>query len=381
MSSSSFVVFKSALTKLKNNFTPADSALNRATSLYSDDRDEVKKCLHLTNTEILLLTVLASQGLPVFSEDWITLIRGRTGEGQDFQIFYFAMTQVMLAASEVWLGITRKKLAQAILIQNDTYCILEKDQKHIALLKKDVDAKEATLLEAKTYCDDPLLFAKKCIFLLEAIRKSMGPVDLQYIGKKRIIYLNKSENWLGTKVVNWFKKDIQKWAVSLVGCFDKAGNVDLTTSISATKDHPQSHDAALMTQRDCRTIFIQIAQQTRLRSIFLKYKMIKLSTEFVPKVLKHSSFNAMNWEHKPLWWNDKTKDNSRSCCQDDIDLLAGILDYGYGGFGSLLNHDYSFCKQLSANRNGCSSMFTRSTVQVRINNLTRELHALDEREE
>ena len=90
-------------------------------------------------------------------------------------------------------------------------------------------------------------------------------------------------------------------------------------------------------------------------------EIINLSTQFVPKVIKQSSIITIKWELSPQWWNGRTKDNSRSCCQDDIDLLAGILDldYGYGGFYSQLCHDYSCCKQLSAIRNDCSSMFTQ----------------------
>ncbi|KAL7534217.1 hypothetical protein ACHAXR_005733 [Thalassiosira sp. AJA248-18] len=284
--------------------------------------------------------------------------------------------------AEVWLNIARKKLQTEINshAHNDTQEITEKGQTKIAVLKKDYDAKEMTLEEAKGYSNDPLLFAKKCIMLVEAIRKNMGLVDLQYAGEKKIRQLNKSENGLGTKVLNWMSKDLQKWAGPL-GAVDRAGNVMSTTSITPAKDHPQSHDAALMTKRDCRTVFIQIAQQTRLRSIFIKNKISRLSTKLIPKVLKQSSFARTVWEDSPGWWNE-TKEEDGSCdCQDDRDLLVGILDYGYGGFDALLQHDYSFCKRMSAEGNEDSSALTRATVQVRINHLTRELHAIDDTEE
>lgn len=386
------VATKAALTKLKNvkAFTSADTVLNRALSLCTEDKDGLNDCLHLTSTEVLLLTVLASQGLPVFSERWASLINseslaaeesnGERDEEHELRIFYFAMAQVIHAAAEVWLNIARKKLSQECDIHNDSNVIAERDRDKIALLKKDHYFKEMTLMETKTYADDPNLFAKKCIMLLEAIRKNMGPVDLQYVGEKKIRQLNQSENGLGTKVVRWFSKDLQKWAVPL-GVLDEEGNVLSTTSITGTKDHPQLHDAALMTKRDCRTVFIQIAQQTRLRSIFLKHGMERLSTELIPKVAKQSSFIATEWEDSPSWWNVDTNNGISPYYQDDIDLLAGILDYGYGGFDSLLNHDFSFCKRLSAE--GCKDYdsFTRSTVQVRMNNLTRKLHEIDERED
>ena len=199
-------------------------------------------------------------------------------------------------------------------------------------------------------------------------------------GEKKIRQLNKSENGLGTKVLNWFSKDLQRWAGPL-GVVDKHGNVISNTSITRAKDHPQSHDAALMTKRDCRTVYIQIAQQTRLRSVFIKHNLTRLSAELIPKVSRQSSFTMSDWEDRPAWWNSGMMEGSSCNCRDDLDLLVGILDYGYGGFDSMLQQDYSFCKHLAAEGNGSSTAFTRSTVQVRINHLTRELHGIDDTEE
>ncbi|EJK61181.1 hypothetical protein THAOC_18377, partial [Thalassiosira oceanica] len=73
-SSSVSTAAKGALTKLKQKkaFTSADAALNRAlSSIASNDKDG---CLRLTSTELLMLTVLSSQGLPVFCEKWDSLI-------------------------------------------------------------------------------------------------------------------------------------------------------------------------------------------------------------------------------------------------------------------------------------------------------------------
>ena len=243
----------------------------------------------------------------------------------------------------------------------------------------DVDAKTLTKEEAISYSKDPHMFAKRVIMLLEALRKHMGPVDLQYAGEKKIRTLNKSENGLGTKVVHWMSKEMQRWAEPLE-ILDSTGNVHFKTSITPAKDHSQSYDAAIMTKRDCRTIFIQIAQQTRLRSIFIKNDINRLETELIPKVLKQASFTCTEWEDRPSWWNS-VRDESYCNCQDDVDLLIGILDFGYGGFDGLLEHDFSFCSQLSEGPEEEMKAFTRSAVQCRINHLTRELHALDDSEE
>ena len=74
------------MTKLKKKqaFTPADAALSRALTSYVEDKDGIKECLLLTSTEILMLTVLASQGLPVFSDDWNSLLSdASTAEGSE----------------------------------------------------------------------------------------------------------------------------------------------------------------------------------------------------------------------------------------------------------------------------------------------------------
>lgn len=224
------------------------------------------------------------------------------------------------------------------------------------------------------------MFAKRAIMLLEALKKQMGPVDLQYVGEKKIRALNKSENGLGTKVIHWMSKEIQRWAVPFE-ILDSAGNVRSKTSITPSKDHSQSYDAAIMTKRDCRTVFIQIAQQTRLRSIFIKNGMIRLQTDLIPKVLKQSSFLSTEWEGRPSWWNNVRGDNNCTC-EHDLDLLVGILDWGYGGFDTMVK-DYvcSLCTQLNEGPDEELKAFTRSVVQCHINHLTRELHALDDSEE
>lgn len=203
---------KAAKTKLKNKkpYTSADAALNRALTNFMEDKNGIKDCLLLTSTEILMLTVLSSQGLPVFSDDWSSLLSNAVmlddsdSEGEEeFIIYFVAMVGVMQAAASIWLNISKKKLEMEVArhgnLQN-LQTISEKDKDKIAVLQKDHDAKRRTLEEANAYENDPLQFAKKCIMLLEAVRKNMGSVDTNYAGDKKIRQLSKSENGLGTKV-------------------------------------------------------------------------------------------------------------------------------------------------------------------------------------
>jgi len=382
-------VAKAALNKVKKNaLTPADNALCRAIKSLKDATRETTDILRLTSTEVLMLTVLSSQGLPVFCDEWSGLVISETIFNEDiesdgFQIYFFAMGGVMEAAAEVWLKIAKTKLQEKLRLLEDNNhhdtATRQKLLEDIAILQKDHDAKISTLEESKKFNQNPQIFARKAVMLLEAVRKNMGPVDLQYAGEKKIRSLNKSENGLGTKILNWFHKEIIRWSKPL-GIVDKAGNVLCGTSIGVDMDHLQSHDAAMMTKRDCRTVFIQVAQQSRLRSIFIKNKIERMASELIPKAMKQSTFSDDDWEDRPEWWNSES--NAICACQDDLDLLIGILDYGYGGFDCMLNHDFQFCQRVKAEgKKDSKALFTRAAAQTRVNHLTRELHVIDDSEE
>lgn len=103
--------------KKKKIFTPADAALGRAlASLKDDNEDEIADCLLLTSTEILMLTVLSSQGLPVFnSDEWASLVSNELTSIEDnFHIYFFAMAGIMAASADVWLQIAEKKLQSKV---------------------------------------------------------------------------------------------------------------------------------------------------------------------------------------------------------------------------------------------------------------------------
>eukprot|EP00804_Cyclotella_cryptica_P025678 CCRYP_002891-RD/>CCRYP_002891-RD protein AED:0.05 eAED:0.05 QI:284/1/1/1/1/1/17/975/2223 len=380
-------VAKAALNKLKKkSVTPADLTLTRAlASLESIARDEdgtSSDLLRLTSTEILMLTVLISQGLPVHNSNWNNLILNdhileddTVGADGDFTISFYTMAGVMQLAAEFWLKVAEKKIEEKVKLlktMNHDDPLMQSLVEEIAVLQKDKDNKKMTFSDAKQFSKEPLSFATRSITLLESVRKNIGPVDLNYAGEKRSRSLNKSENGLGTKVLNWFSKELSRWACSL-GAVDKAGNVSATTSITANKDHPQSHDAAILTKRDCRTIYIQISQQSRLRSLFMKNSTRKLTHELIPQALKQST---TEWEDCPSWWNREDADGCT--CQDDYDLLTGILDYGYSGFDEILNSNISFCVKLKEDTNAEPNSFSRAVAQARINQLTRDLHTIDD---
>lgn len=200
---------KAALNKLKKmSETPADRTLNRALEAVARDEDGFSSDnLKLTSTEILMLTVLTSQGIPVHCEDWNQIIEVDVMEdenaGTDFKIYFNVMASTLKCAAEVWLNVTKRKLEQKVrmlMTMDEGDSARSNIADEISILQRDHDNKKMTYNEVEKFCADPLLFAKKSVTLLEAIRKNIGPVDTNYAGEKRTRALNKSENGLGTKV-------------------------------------------------------------------------------------------------------------------------------------------------------------------------------------
>ena len=280
---------KAALNKRKKmNETPADRTLNRALEAIARDEDgSSSDNLRVTSTELLILLVLSSQGIPVHCDEWQNIVQtGLEDEsmGSDFRICFDVMAGAAKASSEVWLETARLKLEDKVRLLKTMEAgdaTRSNIVDEISILQKDYDFKKTTYIEMDEFCEHPLSFAKKIITLLEAVRKNIGSVDLVYAGEKKIRALNKSENGLGTKCLNWLTKELARWGkVSLfsiallissnspvflrctflmlnqsLGATDKHGNVNAATSIKSTKDHPQSHDSAV---RVCHSLLVTL---------------------------------------------------------------------------------------------------------------------------
>lgn len=212
---------KAALNKRKKNSeTPADRTLLRALETIARDEDGTSSdILRITTTELLILTVITSQGLPVHCDDWsksvsIENLLDDENLGDDFKLYFSCTVGVVKACSEVWVETAKHKLEDKIRLlktmeaNNPSKSNIVEE---ISILQKDYDFKKTTRREALQFCNDPLSFAKKLITLVEALRKNMGPVDLNYAGEKKTRMLNKSENGLGTKCLNWLAKELSRW--------------------------------------------------------------------------------------------------------------------------------------------------------------------------
>merc|ERR1712048_265360 len=90
--------------------------------------------------------------------------------------------------------------------------------------------------------------------------------------------------------------------------------------------------AAYLEKKGCRAIYLQVSQQTRLRSLFLKYNTKQIS-EMLTEASKSFQSSGEVWETRPSWWEINNDDLSGKY---DITLLSGVLRYGFGGFDEMI---------------------------------------------
>lgn len=187
---------------------------------------------------------------------------------------------------------------------------------------------------------------------------------------------NEVENGLGTKVLHWLSHELSSWARALQVADQVSGKPHAAVGYDYDKNDDAEKVAAVFDKRGCRTVFLQVAQQTRLRSLFVRNGASKVA-EHLPHAVVLSESAGDDWDYRPSWWVCNTdSDDPAMLVMDDADLLNGILDYGYSGFDEMVKMTDSFKKRCEQSE-GDGDIFTRATVQDRINHLTRELHELD----
>ena len=146
----------------------------------SPNRNEKKTSLKLTSIETLLVSVICSQGLPVFHSSWGMLVNegqsssGCNFAGEEFQINWYLMGHVIETAAKEWLSISTKKFEQVAQIMQGQKS--QSDQLRRA--EEDVAIKKRTVREAEILRQSPKRLAQKCIMLMEALSVRMGSIDI-----------------------------------------------------------------------------------------------------------------------------------------------------------------------------------------------------------
>jgi chromodomain-helicase-DNA-binding protein 7 len=206
----------------------------------------------------------------------------------------------------------------------------------------------------------------RVIRLLESVRVHSG----LYENTKS---MNKNSE-LGLRALQWNIIHLIKWAsqVDLV----KDGRIAVTDKDDSSSSSTGSKVQGLLDKKACKSIWLQISQQTRLRSLMLESSEGELASS-ISTAVKNLKRNGDIWEKRPVWWEDD------SSCDNDVELLKGIVQYGYGGFERMVLCMNSFRRITSEEEDfvNCTGTkpdvplggFNRASAQQRLNSLTKEL--------
>lgn len=324
-----------AVKETDSEATTGESAVNVAMKRATQKANEEGSCVELTGIEVLLISVAASQGLPVWTKEWLDMVVAREslvpenqGPGYQYAIAWYTMGHVVEAAAHAWFSTAEKKLESKKSWFARYHANSSPDteprrsaEKKITCLELDVKRKRVCLGVAHDYNKHPLKLAKKCVMLLDKIRCNLGEIET-----KREVAGRISENGLGQGVLAWMQKEVARWANSL-GLVDFTGSsINLTAVDFAEEDDQEAifSITALMEREDCRAVFAQIAQQSRVRSIFLGHRAQAVNS-LVERAVNRCKSTENSWVDLPVGWG-----------KADERLLAALLEYGYSGIQDAL---------------------------------------------
>ena len=334
--------------------TTGDAAVNKALSIGKCIERNLPipndSYLKLTSIETLMLSVLCSQGMPICEDNWRSVLDEEFDDDESYALTWFQTGSVLEAAAETWYGMTAGRVARA-----RENAEIVSDQLAAELISRQMVYNEAGSLR-----QNPSSLAKKAIMLVQALRLHTG---------NRLKGANRRETTIGMRTLQWSSNHMVKWSQGLGIFFD--GKVLSNTVIAA---RPDIIPAAFVDEKGCAAIYSQIVQQSRLRSLYLKYEEDALF-KMLPKAVKMCDANEGEWEDRPSWW-DNAHDGSTT---DDESLIAGILQYGYGGFDEMVRQDERFADISLVSSE--DTHFDRLSAQKRLDCLTRELGAIDDKTE
>ena len=343
--------------KKANESAIGDLAINRAmtaakTKTKNGNNDDASSLLGITTIETLILSVVCSQGIPLYVDNWNHTLSCDDEEHleSEFLISWNHIGTVLEVAAEKWVEISKMRYDKMI-----------HDGLDAASLEPELQLRKESHQHAVRLHQKPIDLAKKTIMILEAIRLHMGQ-DGKQKGKSGI----KPEHGLGSRVFLWNKNHLSRWAKALEISIN--GKTMSTTTISI---RPYLTPSAVLDRKNSKAIFAQISQQSRLRSLFAKYIDRELDG-MISKAMKSIKRSGDTWEGQPSWWAKKAP----STTLDDFELLSGVLRYGYGGFDLMLTDNDRFLASLHTNNS--TDRLYRSSGQQRVNSMTRELSTLDD---
>ena len=266
-------------------------------------------------------------------------LKGKQNQGkfEESGQLKFSFTQTLLLKAMCSLGIPTYIDEQADLASNEIGENINLSWRKLANFLNE----EAQDFVESNMQNNMMTLAKNAIEVLHLVQQNCGQDKKSKNGKKE-------NDGLGTQIFIWSRKLLRKWVKTLEVNCNPADDKDAVS---------------ILDKKSCRAIFIQISQQTRLRSLYLKYGTDQMAN-LTLRAVKRS-----DWTAKPSWW----KEDNYSI------LLKNMLGNGYGKFDQMN-------KLFGINANDesegeISKLLTPGASQNIINQLTRELHNLDDHEE
>jgi hypothetical protein len=210
------------------------------------------------------------------------------------------------------------------------------------------------------------------ILLLERVRKFAG-----FTSAATSKASHKYENFLGSKVLNWFARELKDLSAAY-GMLDGEKKPMAYSTRDMMKENPDKVEntivSAFLDKKSARDVISQTAMISRLKSIMLLNSEADLRQKIL-RAMKNSAKLQDEWEKKPEWWDDSTNEHS-------FLLLTRLDQYG---LGSKIMEDEKACDGFGAADSDYYDMvelqLTKPTIQIRANQLVRELNAIEEHEE
>jgi len=337
----------------------------------------------LNSLETLLLTVVLSTGIPVWTDNWRTTLSDNgviqeVSTGHDTRLFWQGVARVHEAAARLWKQRAESKFASRLRQFEEQYGDFhDSSPEKVAFLERlggiedDAKAKIRAFNEARGFLAQPQKLAMKCIMLVEALATKSGMSRPTNRGpKKSIQALNNSELGLGPYVHQWLRDETACWAHSF-GIVDNLGRPQRYTAFDFLAEERTTHPfecASVLSKKACRMIYNQVAQQTRARSIFLRHDPLQVK-DWIERSILTMAQNGDVWEYEPRWWGELASNST--VIDQDYALLLNLVRSGWSGIEEeLLNN--------LPGENRAGEKVSRAAVQLRANQLVRELHQVEE---
>jgi hypothetical protein len=342
--------------------------------------------LEMSHLETLILSVLCSHGLPVWTPEAHTksfVALPTFAKRLDWTWYGFASVLKQMANSSGWKKNSSSGSGQPM------------------------DAIDRMATEAAgEYRRDPRELAAKTIMLLEKLRRH-GSASTSTSQRKQY-------SGLGMRVPLWLDRELSRWAMTL-DIADPAGRPVPFSSAEFVAEHAEYKGApalvatAAFDPQLADDVIDQVALITRLRSVFVKTKGHEIKAK-IEGAIKKTEAAGESWKDQPRGWDSGDKD---STIVREILLCDRLLSEGFSGVmssSSDLGTEYQIVSQTGArggvniaiqdaylvdivcfarllSRQGSSARtyptfdslsLTKSAVQQRVNQITKELHAMDE---